>query len=192
LLELASGQSFQPAGGFDSTLPGRFSNDGQFATPSTWPGRYLVRAGGVPPGWIFKSATSQGRDISETPIDLTGDLNNVVITFTDRSAKIDGTVEGADGQADDGAIVLLFPTDSAAWTDYGRTSRRVRSAPAPGGRFTVPAPPEGEYFLVAIPDEEAVDWQNPTFLGKVAGLADRIGVVEAQSLTHALRTKRVQ
>ena len=192
MLERADGQTASQPGGSDLTQPGRFSIDGKFTTPSSWPGRYLLRVNAAPPGWTFKSATSQGRDISETPFDLAADLVDVVITFTDHPGKIDGAVEGTDGRPDSGALVLLFPADPAGWLDYGRASRRVRSTSAPGGKFSLPAPPDGEYFLVAVPDEQAQDWQNPASLEKIAALADRIRIADGQSLTHALRTKGLQ
>jgi len=191
-LERADGQTFQAQGGFDLTESGRFSTDGRFTTPSSWPGRYLLRVPNPPAGWTFKGAAYQGRDISETPFDLSGDIDDVVITFTDRVGKIDGAVQNADGQADSTALVLLFPVDPAGWVDYGRTSRRVRSASAVGGKFTIPAPPDGDYFLIALSDDQADGWRNPSFLEKASRLADRIRIVEGQAVTHALRTKRLQ
>jgi protocatechuate 3,4-dioxygenase beta subunit len=192
LFERAGGQTGQAAGGFDVGRPGRFSADGQFTTASTWPGRYVIRVSGAPSGWTFKGATFQGRDMSETPVDLSRDLADVVITFTDHTGKIEGTVQALDGQPDAGAAVLLFPTDRAGWTDYGRTSRRVRSTSAPAGKFTLPAPPPGEYFLIAVPDEQSADWQNPAFLEKLTVFAERVDVTDGASLTRALKTRRLQ
>jgi hypothetical protein len=187
-LELANGQSSF------AIFPGQFTADGQFATPSTWPGRYLIRAGAAPPGWTFKSATYQGRNVSETPIDIaTADLEDVVITFTDHPRKIDGSVQVPQGQTGAGVVVLLFPVEPAGWTDYGRSSRRVRRVRAsPTGTFTVASPPDGEYFLIAIPDEQAADWQNPALFTTLGAIADRIHVREGQSMTHALTLRRVQ
>jgi hypothetical protein len=53
----------------------------------------------------------------------------------------------------------------------------------------MPAPPPGEYRLVAIPDEQAADWQNPAFLARAAAVADRITVHDDESVTHDLRTR---
>jgi protocatechuate 3,4-dioxygenase beta subunit len=194
LLERADGQTFEPPGGFDPIERGRFSGDGRFATPSAWPGRYLLRLANLPPGWTLKAATSQGRDLSETAFDLTTDLDDVAFVLTDHAGKIDGTVQAAaaGSEPDSGALVLLFPTDPAAWTDYGRTSRRIRGVAAAGGKFSMPAPPEGEYFLLAIPDQQARDWQDPAFLQKLAAMAERIRIDEGQSITRTLPTKRIQ
>jgi protocatechuate 3,4-dioxygenase beta subunit len=189
LLEAADGQSPQPAGGFPISMPGRFSTEGQFATPSTRPGRYLLRISSVPAGWTFKSAMSRGRDVSETPFDLSADLDDVIVTFTDRPAKVSGVVSAPNGQPDADALVLFFPTDPAAWRDYGRTSLRARAVGTDSGRFTIAAPPAGEYYIVAIPDSQADDWQDPVFLARLAPSADRIRIDEGQVVTHALQTR---
>src|SRR5205085_2855271 len=118
-LELANGQDYSL-----NQAPGQIAEDGQFATPSLWPGRYFVRIQNPPAGWTFKYATYQGRDVSNTPIELNNDLRDVIITFTDQTSKIQGTVESQPGQTVAGAGVLLFPVDPAAWVDYGISSRR--------------------------------------------------------------------
>ena len=83
----------QPANGRLDPIssPGRFSEDGRFTTPSLWPGRYLIRAAG-PSRWTFKNATVAGREVGYAAIDITADLENVVITFTDKVGEIGGVV----------------------------------------------------------------------------------------------------
>ena len=87
-----------------------------------------MRVGGAPPGWTLRSVTSEGRDISDTPLDVgSADVANIVITFTDRQTKVTGVVRGANGNADPDALVVVFPADSAAWTGFGLNPRRMRS-----------------------------------------------------------------
>jgi protocatechuate 3,4-dioxygenase beta subunit len=187
VLEFAGGQSY------GAIQPGRFSSDGQFTTPSTWPGRYLIRVNAPPPGWTFKGASYQGRDVSETPVDISADLDNVVITFTDRPTRIEGTVQNAEGQLAAGAMVLLFPVDSAAWRDYGRTSLRVRAVSTSAkGAFSLSAVPDGEYVLVAIADEQTADWQHPDVLRKLAAIGERVQVRGSQSIAKTLTVRRLQ
>jgi len=175
----------------NAILPGRFTDDGQFATSSLWPARYLVRVTDPPAGWTFKGATYQGRDISETALDVVDDVENVVLTFTDRPGKIEGTVEGT--QPGRSTIVILFPADASTWTGYGRNSRRISStAPSATGAFALAAAPAGEYFLVAIPDEESANWQNPAVLAKLAGVAERIQIRDGQSTSRVLRVRHLQ
>lgn len=184
--------SLEPANGRSSAVsfPASFSADGQFATPSTWPGRYLLRAM-APPGWTFAGATYQGRDISDTPFDLTADISDVVIAYTDHPDHITGTVQGLDGQPGTNYVALLFPADPAGWTDYGRTSRRVRSVRvSAAGTFTLPAPPPGQYCLLAIPENEADGWQNPATLARLSAGADRIQVREGEPLAVTLQVRK--
>jgi hypothetical protein len=174
-----------------ASYQGRFSADGQFLLPSQWPGRYLIRAGG-PPGWVFKSATYQGRDISDTPIDLTADMDNVIITFTDDPLTIRGSVRADAGKTTEGSFVLLFPLNPAGWVDYGRGNRRVASSAVNAkGEFLLFLPPPGEYCLIAVPAEMTDGWQNPAVLAKLVGLAEHIRV-ESVSLTPALQLKDIR
>jgi hypothetical protein len=136
----------------------------------------------------------QGRDASEHPIDLATDVDGVVLTFTDKPATLSGTVQIDQAMSALGApVVILFPAERDGWVNYGRSSRRVRAASvSKSGSFTMPAPPEGEYRLIAIPDSAAADWQNPAFLTRLAAMAERIQVRNGQSATQTLRLQRVQ
>jgi hypothetical protein len=175
----------------NSSFPGRFSADGQFTTPSLWPGRYVIRAS-APPGWTFKHATYQGRDVSDAPLEIMADLDQVVITFTDRAHSIKGTVHADAGQTIEGSVVLLFPVDPAGWVDYGRTSRRVTSASvSAAGEFTIAAPPDGDYCLIAIPDEQSDGWQNPAVLARLAPLSERIRIRGDEPVNPVLRVRRM-
>jgi hypothetical protein len=179
----------EPANGRQEPLysPGRFSEDGRFTTPSLWPGRYLIRAPGLL-RWTFKSATVAGREVGHVPIDITTDLENVVITFTDKKGEITGTVRDPSNPTDVNATILLFPEDPAGWVDYGRASARVTSvSAAANGQFKLGMPPDGAYCLIAIRDEDAENWRNPEVLAKLARSAERIQVRGETSLTRNLQ-----
>jgi hypothetical protein len=53
----------------------------------------------------------------------------------------------------------------------------------------MPSPPPGQYLLIALPESQLGDWQDPEFLKRTAPLADRIVVRDGQPLTHPLRTR---
>ncbi|MCC7186301.1 MAG: carboxypeptidase regulatory-like domain-containing protein [Acidobacteria bacterium] len=173
-------------------FPGRVSADGQFMTPSLWPGRYVIRAS-APPGWHFKHATYQGGDVSDTAVDVNADLSNVVLTFTDRSSRLTGTVQAGSDVDVTRAMVVVFPTEPAAWVDYGRVSRRVTSTTVTtSGAFSMPAPPEGEYYIMAIDADEAHDWQHPDVLKSLAPQATRLKLTSEAPPTQSLRLRRIQ
>jgi hypothetical protein len=190
-LDRADGTTYQPAGGFDPTLPARLTTELAFVTPSTWPGRHLLRVTGIPEGWSLQSATLNSREIADTPFDLQSDMSDVVLTFVDRARTIQGTVRRA-GQPDAAAIVLLFPVDADERVDTGRSSRRVQSASTLGGRYSLALPPPGEYLIVAIPDQQANDWRDPAVLLKLAPLAERIRVGADPLPAVALQTRTLR
>lgn len=190
-LDRADGTTDQPAGGFDPTLPARLTPGLAFVTPSTWPGRHLLRITGIPEGWSLRSAALNGRELADTAFDLRSDMTDVVLTFVDRARTIQGTVSRS-GQPDAAAIVLLFPVDADERVDTGRSSRRVQSASTPAGRYSLALPPPGDYLIIAIPDQQATDWRDPAVLLKLAPLAERIRVGADQIPAVALQTRTLR
>jgi hypothetical protein len=168
--------------------PGQFSADATFTSQSMPPGSYFVRVFGPPAGWWVKSITADGRDVMETPLELASDVSNVIVTFTDQPETVSGTVAGNDPST----AVLLFPAEHDKWTNYGRTSRRFASARLSSGAFTIPAPPPGTYYLVAVGDEDSADWQDPAVLEKLALVAERVEVKDGESLTKSLTVKKIR
>ena len=54
------------------------------------------------------------------------------------------------------------------------------------------SPPEGDYYLVALPETHIDDWQNPAFLKRAAALADRVTVADGRSTSRPLRARSLQ
>jgi protocatechuate 3,4-dioxygenase beta subunit len=192
VLERADGLVFQQHGSnFPPSEPGRVTAEGQFTLPSLRPGRYVVRVPRAPAGWFFKGASHEGRDVSETAFDLRNTIDGVVITLTDRQQQMQGDVLDANGRPELASNVILFPAEPTARVDYGRTSRRVLSVPVMSGRYTMPAPPPGDYLLVAVAADQMANWQDPVRLERFATIAERVTVTGAGSITRTLRTRRV-
>ncbi len=170
---------------------GRIEPSGQFATMGVPPGRYFVRVSGAPQGWVFRGATLGGRDVTDTPLDIeSGDVNGVVLVFADRPTELSGQVS-MDGGSPEGATVLVFPTDQSAWVGYGSTSRRLRSVRADRtGAYSIGNLPAGEYYVVAVADKMAVDWQSPDFLAALTNQAVRVRLSDGQKATQSLRVAR--
>ena len=171
--------------------PGSVTVDaGQFSSGGYPPGRYFVRVSGSPIGWMFKSATYGGRDVSETPIELVSEDVHVVLTYTDRWTGLVGTVNAADGRPDTDAIVLVFPADPKLWVNYGTSPRRLKSARTrKSGEFSFNSLPPGSYHVVALPDEQAADWVDPAFLEAVSRIATQITIGDGEQKTANLRTR---
>jgi hypothetical protein len=172
--------------------PVRPDGEGRFTSAGLPPGRYFVRIGGSPTGWRFKSAAHEGRDVADSPIELRGDAQ-VVITFSDRWNNLKGTVTSARGAPDADALVLLFPTDAQMWTYAGINPRRIKSARTTRtGEYVFTSVPEGDYYVVAVPDQDARGWQDPKALEGLARGATPISIAEGETKSQALRTQEIR
>ena len=183
----------QPAGGPPvlATAPPSEPSNGDFTIGGLSPGRYFVRPAGSPAGWTLKTVMYNGRDISETPLDLQANVEGVVVTFTDKSTLLRGVVRLPQGQADAGAIVIAFPTDIAAWPDFGPSPRRVSSSwTTRTGEYWISGLPPGEYHLVALPDDKASEWRDPGSLRALARVATQVAIRDAEQKTQDLRTRQ--
>jgi len=191
MVERADGMSpsFSPFVG-DQNPPGRADETGAFRTYGVAAGKYFVRIGGAPPGWTLRSVMADGRDVSDVPLDLrTTDVANVVVTFTDRPTRLTGVARTSSGHGDPDAVVVIFPADSSAWSDYGLNPRRVRSARAArDGSYTVTGLPAGDYYAVAIHDDTTPDWRDPRVLEDLARGASQVRLTEGDSRAQDLKT----
>jgi hypothetical protein len=160
---------------------GHPDENGEFATYGVPPGRYVVGVGGPPPGWFLKSVMYQGRDVSDTPIELaTKDATGVVITYTDRPSTIAGVVMDRRGPDPD-AVVLVYPIDRDSWSLSGSAPRRMRTARArPSGEYAVTALPPGDYYVVAVKEDAIGDWKDPAVLQALSRAAQQVRLIEGE------------
>jgi hypothetical protein len=156
------------------------------------PGKYVVTVLQSPEGWMFKSAVVNGVDVSETPLDLTGDVNDLVLTFTDRWSGLGGTVHDANGKPDGSAMVVVFPTNVEGWRGYGSRPRRLKSGAANAeGEFGISSLPPGDYYAVAISEDQSDDWRDPKTLDALARIATTVTIAEGEHRMIELRTRDV-
>ncbi len=168
---------------------GQFDDEGYLSSYQLPPGRYYVRINGAPPGWTLKSATYNGRDISNVALMLDRDVSGLVVTFTDRPSTLSGQVNNPTGAPDVAATVLVFPADAAAWSDYGGLPRRLRAVRVGlDGHYSTVGLPPGDYLVVAVADEASANWQDPAVLRALARVATSVTLADGESRTVALGT----
>jgi hypothetical protein len=171
------------------------SADGTFTLDGVTPGRYLLSANapstnGVPGvSWQIKSALVNGVDGVDTPFEVKPgqNIDNTIVTFTDQSAEVSGTLTDAAGKPTSDFSVLLFSADKTFWS---ARSRRVRSPvrTATDGTFKFTGLVAGDYYLAALTDFEPPDISNPAFLEQVAGTAAiKISVAEGEKKTQDIK-----
>ena len=176
------------------TPPGRIDVKGQFSTYGLAAGRYYVRAGAPPKGWTFKGAFVGERNVADVPLDLdSNDIADVKILFTDRAASLSGTVQMTERAARDGVAVVIFPADAKAWPDAGLNPRRLRRvAVTDTGAYDVASLPAGTYFVAAVSESAAGDWQDPAFLEQLAATAAQVQIDDGEKATQSLRIQEVR
>ncbi len=172
-------------------VSGRFDTYGQFSAYGLPGGKYIIRVGPPPPGWFLQSVTYNGRDVSDSPLDLeTTDATGVSFTFTDRRTEIVGAVRNGAGTSEPGASVIVFPSDSQTWSSMWLNPRRFRSVRVePTGVYKISPLPAGTYFVVAVPDELTGDWQDLSFLDALSRGASAVSIGEGESKTLDLRIR---
>ncbi len=165
----------EPVGPASLGMPSGEAQDGPtttFSVSGLLPGQYLLRPFG---GGQLKSIIWNGTDYTYSPFDASAgqDFNDIVVTFTDQTSSIAGTVSSV---GPEGAAVLVFPTARDRWTQMGFRPLQFQSvAVSTDGRYSIEIP-EGEYYLIAVDARDAEAWHDPGYLEKAAGLAARAAV----------------
>jgi protocatechuate 3,4-dioxygenase beta subunit len=160
---------------------------GSFVVPGLAGGRYVIQTSSLSRPWSLKSVTYRGQEVIDVPIEVADSISDVVVTFTDQPAAVQGVVRRGDAP-DAQAFVMLFPEDSRRWTNAGRTPLRMRGARATAtGSYHFAAIPPGDYLIAAVHDADASDWQNPRMLAAAARQAVRVRIVAGATVTQDLR-----
>ena len=139
------------------------------------------------PGWTLKSVTVAGRDVTDALLDFSkGDINDIEITLTNRSAAVGGTVTDGDVPARDFTVVI-FANDAAQWTFPSRYLAIARPNPAQPGAFRMAGLPPAAYQVVALPSVNGPEYQDPEFLQALRPFATRVVVNEGDTKTVGLK-----
>jgi hypothetical protein len=172
--------------------------DGTFTFTGVLPGTYRVVAmvlGQLPPSmtgrpsWTPRSATLDGRDVMDQPLDVRpGDaIDDLVVSFTDRVTEVAGSLVDAAGRPAPEFFVMIFSTDRRAWFQGSRRLLPQPIRPDTAGRFTATTLPPGEYYLCALTDFSPVDTYSPSFLDQLVPSSIKVTLVEGQKTTQDLK-----
>ena len=178
-------------GSFGPQSNARVDKDGHFTLDGVPAGAHLFRSGGNTRGFILKSVTVNGRNVTDTPIELrSGEaVSGVAIVFTDQQNEINGTLTTEQGAPLSEFTVLVFPTDASLWRPQARQIMTTR--PDQTGKYRLRGLPPGEYFVVAVDPAEQGEWFEPAYLDEHRAGATRLtlsdGDVKTQDLKVAIR-----
>jgi hypothetical protein len=167
----------------------RVEKDGTFKIEGVAAGPHLIRPAGGLRGWSLKSIVIDGRDVTDTPIDLRSGQNlaGVAITFTDLQTQIGGAVTNEQGAPVTDYTVLAFTTNSTYWRPLSRHIMTAR--PDQTGTFTIRGLPADEYYLTTVDPTEQGEWFDAGYLEDHRAGAARVTVNDGETKTQDFRIR---
>jgi hypothetical protein len=163
--------------------------DGRFEIGGIVPDTYRLNAtvGGAS-GWWLRSAVVDGRDVLDHPLEITGDVNDAVLTFSDRETTLSGRLITGGGAAAPAYFVAVFPADPALWRPGARRIRLARADT--DGTWIVRRLPAGDYLIAALTDVDEADLLETSFLDGIAAAAVRVTIADGEEKRQDLRIGR--
>jgi protocatechuate 3,4-dioxygenase beta subunit len=150
-------------------------------------GQRMIRPTGLPGGWILKSVTVNGTDITDSGLTMKPNqpVTGVEVVLTSKTTEIIGTVMAGNTVAEDYTVVI-FSTDAEKWT--APMTRHIGFArPNQQGRYQVRNLPPGSYYAIAVPYIAQGDWQDPEVLTRLRASATDITLSEGETQTLNLK-----
>jgi len=174
-----------PRPGMPTVLPqSRLDPSGAFELATVF-GERVIRVQDLPPGWMLKSVTRDGVDITDTPWDpMQAAGGTIDVTVTSRVGTIAGTRLDDAGTPVRGGVAIAFARNAAKWS---YPTRFVRRAPVQDdGTFEMGSLPAGDY-LVALLATAPRNWDAPESLEALRSSATAVSVGEGERKQLTLR-----
>jgi hypothetical protein len=184
LMAPGSGGALLASGGGRVDAEGRFT----FAsvTPDTYRFVFSWDAATARDRWTIKSSTANGREAFEAPLRVNpNEPVDWTITYTDTPTNLTGVFQDGSGRAATDYYMLVFSSDRTTWKPGSRRIGMTR--PATDGAFRVKGLPAGEYFLAALTDLEAGEWNDPALLEQLVGSSVKVTLREGATTTQDIR-----
>ncbi|HUA13729.1 MAG TPA: carboxypeptidase-like regulatory domain-containing protein [Verrucomicrobiae bacterium] len=157
----------------------RVASDGSFEWKNVPPGNYFVQLAGdsgSDVAWFLKSIVTDGRDITDTSLNVSGGALSLSLAASANGAVVDGIVTDAKGQPVTSAVVVAVPEARLR----PHLDRFRKSLTDQGGRFHLRSLAPGEYTLYAWESVDGDQYYNPDFLKACEGQGSTLHVAEGE------------
>ena len=170
----------------DPLSNGTLDDEGNFKLAGA-SGRVFFTVTPPPPGWVVRSVTLDGDDITDAPIDLTGRqaLSDLRIVMTDKLSSLSGQVTNERGQPLTDYVVVIQGAEQKEPVVASRAIRVIR--PDTNGRFQTRGMRPGRYVATAIEALEQGRQFAPEFQQQLRRGAREFSVREGETVTIDLR-----
>ncbi len=142
---------------------------------------------GLPDGWSLKAVRLDGRDITDTAMELMSgqELSGVQVVLSDRVTTVTGGLLDEKGAPLPDGTVIVFAADSSKWFDGSRFVQAAR--PDQKGRYQIKGLPPGEYLAVAVDYVEQGMWNDSEYLASMREHAQKLTLEDGAAQTISLK-----
>jgi hypothetical protein len=137
--------------------------------------------------WSLKSANVGGHDVMDFPLELKPNeqITDAVLTFSDKSQELSGTLQDAQGRPTSDFTIIIFPADNRYWVPQARRIQSTR--PSTDGKYSFRNLPAGEYRLTAVTDAETGEWYDPSFLSQLMNVSMPISLHDGEKKVQDIK-----
>jgi hypothetical protein len=128
----------------------------------------------------------KGVDVLDSALEIAPneDVTSAVLTFTDLSQTVSGTLQDATGRPAPEYTIVVFPADRTLWS----ATRRIRTTrPGTDGKFIVNGLPAGSYRIAALVDIAPNDTSEPSFFEELVPASVAFALRDGQTYVQDLR-----
>jgi protocatechuate 3,4-dioxygenase beta subunit len=165
-------------------------DDGTFQLPDMF-GPRVLDVVNAPSGWVLKSITYRGKDVTDAVVDLQagGEVGTIEVVMHNRGAVVTGRVVD-DGGKPVRARVVMIPVDRVRWLGLYSPVTALSSATA--GTYAFRPQRAGEYAIVAIDQAEPIpSEQDRAFFERIVKSGQTITLAENERRAVDLRVSKL-